>query len=357
MSFAKALKQTLDAARGNEFKDNWDYRRFGPHQEPSFPKRITDAVKVALREARFCCTRRAKQCEWLYNRLIDEQSRQIMLKVLAYRIMGYRKVKLPVNSPSYWSKLAELEARASDAESFVTGFRDWRLWQMNLAPEGFPFELFVSPEVVISQFVLEQYRCQLPDRPIEVEPGDTVIDAGGCYGDTALYCAHKAGSSGSVHSFEFLPSNVVVFERNMALNPTLADTIHLIKQPLWSSSGQKLFIEGTGPAAHITGKTRQTSATEVRTLSIDTYVQKRPLSRIDFIKMDIEGAELPALIGARQCLVRYRPKLAISIYHSLADFWRIPQWIDSLELGYRFALRHFTIHREETVLFAAIEEQ
>ena len=68
--------------------------------------------------------------------------------------------------------------------------------------------------------------------------------------------------------------------------------------------------------------------------------------------MDIEGAELDALRGAENSIRKFRPKLAISVYHKLDHYWEIAQFIDSLGLGYRFALRHFTIHAEESVLFA-----
>lgn len=91
---------------------------------------------------------------------------------------------------------------------------------------------------------------------------------------------------------------------------------------------------------------------QVETLTIDDLLRNNGLERIDFIKMDIEGAELEALKGAETVIRRFRPKLAISIYHRLPDFWEIPQWIEGLGLGYRFHLRHFTIHAEETVLFA-----
>jgi hypothetical protein len=49
---------------------------------------------------------------------------------------------------------------------------------------------------------------------------------------------------------------------------------------------------------------------------------------------------------------RFKPDLAISIYHSMADFTGIIDRLNRLNLGYRFFLDHFTIHWEETVLFA-----
>jgi hypothetical protein len=81
-------------------------------------------------------------------------------------------------------------------------------------------------------------------------------------------------------------------------------------------------------------------------------VSANSVKQIDFIKMDIEGAELDALIGAERTIRSYRPQLAISVYHSLQDLVRIPKWIASLDLGYEFHLDHFTIHQEETILFS-----
>jgi hypothetical protein len=49
---------------------------------------------------------------------------------------------------------------------------------------------------------------------------------------------------------------------------------------------------------------------------------------------------------------QFKPKLAITVCHYFKDFWEIPRFLDGLGLGYRFYLRHFTIHAEETVLFA-----
>jgi hypothetical protein len=44
--------------------------------------------------------------------------------------------------------------------------------------------------------------------------------------------------------------------------------------------------------------------------------------------------------------------MAITVYHSLEDFWKIPKWMAQFGLGYHFYLRQFTIHQEETSLFA-----
>ncbi len=86
--------------------------------------------------------------------------------------------------------------------------------------------------------------------------------------------------------------------------------------------------------------------------SFSDSTQELCQKRVDFIKMDIEGAEPQALIGAENTLRKYRPRLAICIYHDVRHFAEIPNWINNLGLGYKFYVDHFTIHAEETILFA-----
>jgi len=212
--------------------------------------------------------------------------------------------------------------------------------------------MFTGPSVSAHTFVHQQYRCETAEGTIECAVGDVAVDAGGCYGDTALYFAHKAGPGGRVVSFEFLPVNVSVFRRNMELNPDLAARIRLYENPVYSTSEQELFVVGNGPGTRVLPTSSDPKALKVQTLKIDDLVASGDFPRIDFIKMDIEGAELEALKGGESVLRQFKPKLAITVYHDFKDFWTIPQYLDSLGLGYRFYLRHFTIHAEETILFA-----
>ncbi len=71
-----------------------------------------------------------------------------------------------------------------------------------------------------------------------------------------------------------------------------------------------------------------------------------------FIKMDVEGSELDALIGAKETILRNRPKLAICIYHHHKDFVEIPMWIHSLVPEYKLYVRHHSYSINETVLYA-----
>ncbi len=71
-----------------------------------------------------------------------------------------------------------------------------------------------------------------------------------------------------------------------------------------------------------------------------------------FIKMDIEGAEVEALKGAKKTIEENHPQLAICVYHSLSDIWEIPLLIKSFYKGYKFYLRNYNFMGLETVLYA-----
>jgi hypothetical protein len=90
----------------------------------------------------------------------------------------------------------------------------------------------------------------------------------------------------------------------------------------------------------------------VETIAIDEWVAQRAIPRIDFIKLDVEGAELNVLRAAEKTIRAFRPRLAVSVYHKEDDLIAIPDFLRGLNCGYKLLLDHFTIHNEETSLFA-----
>jgi hypothetical protein len=88
---------------------------------------------------------------------------------------------------------------------------------------------------------------------------------------------------------------------------------------------------------------------EVQVIGID---EQFPEENVTFIKMDIEGSEIEALLGAAKLIGRCAPKLAISIYHKRHDIFEIPLLIHRLHPGYKFYLRQLSDSLSETVIFA-----
>lgn len=71
--------------------------------------------------------------------------------------------------------------------------------------------------------------------------------------------------------------------------------------------------------------------------------------------MDIEGAELEALKGAKKLIKEHKPDLAIFIYHAPNYIWNIPLWLESLHLGYKLYLGNYASFTNETELYATID--
>lgn len=90
----------------------------------------------------------------------------------------------------------------------------------------------------------------------------------------------------------------------------------------------------------------------IETVALDLVIPFE--DKVTFIKMDIEGSEYNALLGARELIKRCKPRLAISIYHSGADYARLPLLIKELVPEYKFAVRHYKKKHVDTDLYAWI---
>lgn len=82
-----------------------------------------------------------------------------------------------------------------------------------------------------------------------------------------------------------------------------------------------------------------------------------PLDSLDienatYIKMDIEGSELEALKGGENTIRKFKPRLAICLYHKPEDIYTIPVYIKKLNPLYKFYIRHYSNFTDETVLYA-----
>ena len=89
----------------------------------------------------------------------------------------------------------------------------------------------------------------------------------------------------------------------------------------------------------------------IKTISIDEMLSGE---KATFIKMDIEGAEMEALKGADKTITKYKPKLAISIYHKEDDLWKIPYYIKQKYPWYKLFIRHYEQTAIETVMYATV---
>ncbi len=337
----------------NSYVDNEDYLRF-PKKKTNLKNNIKTILKLKLEKKGFfksfllesMLRDNSYQCfEFLYNNLNDQSSKDLLVQVYLFRLLGKEKVKLPL-SKNYEHYLSSLENIAKDSKEFG----DKNLFYFDLTSLGYNLKMHISKIAVLADFYAQQYRYSNDDITIEVTPGDIVIDGGGCYGDTALLFGSLAKENGKVFSFEFNDENLLVFNENIKLNQL--HNIQIVKEALWHKSGDFLSFTENNASTSVTYSEDNLFKKSVRSISIDDFVEKKNPNSIDFIKLDIEGAELEALHGTEKVLRKFKPNLAIALYHRIEDFYKIPEYIKSLNLGYKLYFGHATIHSEESILFA-----
>jgi FkbM family methyltransferase len=285
------------------------------------------------------------------DRLSDTPSRELLDRLILYRLLGHHHVKVVDDVERHW-RLRE-EARSMQTGSSAESGRFGALHTYDVPFEQEMIRFAGWHLNVAASFLLRQYYFERDGVSIRPAPGDYLIDAGACFGDTALAFAASAGPDGRVYAFDMVPAHCRIIESNLDENPSLASRIQLFPFGVSSSDGNigahVSDAGGINPAAHLNPDTDPMR-------SIDSMVADGSIERIDFIKLDVEGSELDVLKGGEESLRRWRPKLAISIYHRLEDYYAVSDYLASLELDYSFFLDHYTIYDGETVLYATTDD-
>ncbi len=148
-----------------------------------------------------------------------------------------------------------------------------------------------------------------------LKDGMTVIDAGANIGQYSILASTIVGDKGSVHSFEPVPSTFDQLQTNV-LNNKLTN-INLNQSALYKENGTITLSLSEEMSRNIgsysVGANNPKTAVKSSTMCLDDYISKQNISKVNLIKMDIEGSEASALLGMTQTLKRDHPMLLIEI--------------------------------------------
>ncbi len=151
--------------------------------------------------------------------------------------------------------------------------------------------------------------------------GQIIVDAGAGVGMFTVKASLQVGDTGFVHAFEPEPEN---FQLLMD-NTKKLDNVAVYQKALWSSHGvKKFYVRSDNPLGHglwNIGVIKE--VIEVETVTLDSIVE----GRVDFLKMDIEEAELEALRGATRILKESKPFISMEI-HSEPLFHQVQEFLN-----------------------------
>ncbi len=293
-----------------------------------------------------------------WRSLGDESSRSLFLRFLAYRALGPAHIRLQLDPLEYRRAVIGMSARALTEPCAVSlpGMPlEWQMHRYELAALGLPITVLGPPLPLASTMVFSQYAYRDAAAGARPLAGDVALDVGGCWGDTALWLAHVVGPGGRVHTFEPTPGNRGLLMRNLELNPELAARIDVWEEPLASAPGELVWLPdvvGAGATMHDgSGHDASRPSVQLRTQSVDALVAAGRFPRVDFLKIDVEGADLCVLEGARETIRTHRPRLALAIYHKPDDLVTIPEMVAGTGVPYRWYLQCSTMTDIDTVAF------
>ena len=341
--YAMVLTESINALKINTYFDNFDRDRFnfdGKDHSRDFKAR-----------------ERAIYFDWFFNNRVelfnayyilgDNYSRNLYLHLIAFRLAGHHSVKLPLEWNTETSKYEEfLIAQGSPIQSDLKNegmFGGLKHYDFKLNDQRYIVDCTGGLEYYLFR---KQYFYSRSGVVIKPELGDYIIDAGACMGDATLVFSNAVGSDGKVFAFDPVSEHLDILNYNIINFPIK----NVIAVPCGLSNRdvvcEPLIINGYNPGFRLNNN-------QVPLCLIDSFVVNNGISKIDFIKMDIEGSEMDALIGGNNSINRFKPKMAISLYHKPNDIFEIVNYIKMNFPFYQLYIDHYTIHQEETVLYCS----
>jgi len=244
-------------------------------------------------------------------------------------LLPHYGVDLPHKVHAQQDEVRQVDAMWSDDYSraeYLAQIR-WRLrGDFNALPDPVPHATYFPLEL-----------CPLSDREV-------FVDCGAYDGDTIRsFLTESENSFKHIYGFEPDPANFAKLSQSVSTHPR-KESITLQSAAVGASTGSVTFSASGSAASHI-GEGEIT----VACVSLD-----EALSGVEptYIKMDIEGAELDALSGARRTIEQYAPVLAICSYHLQNHLWKVPLLIRSLSDKYEFFLRPHFLEGWDLVTYA-----
>lgn len=186
--------------------------------------------------------------------------------------------------------------------------------------------------------VEEQYF----DEIVALTEQEVFVDCGAYIGDTAMEFIQRVnGKYRQIYMFEAEASKSGQIQVNL-----VPHQYKLYPYGVWSENKMLYFDANGSSASKVSDKEK---GIQVEAVALDNVeFEETPT----FIKMDIEGAEKEALLGARNMISEYHPKLAICVYHKWEDLFELPLLIKEIYPEYRLYIRHYSDHFAETVCYA-----
>ena len=189
---------------------------------------------------------------------------------------------------------------------------------------------------------MQNYKVRLDEQYMEdfmEYQEEVMVDVGAFDGETTEIFCKKFPCYKEIHLFEPSEDNFIKSIdrlRNF-------DRITYHKMGLSNKEEIVFFNDGFNSSSNIS----LSGNVQIKVVSLDDVIK----TKISFLKMDIEGYELSALMGSVNHIKKNHPKMSIAVYHNPEDFWKITEFILNIREDYDIYMRHYTEGWSETIIY------
>lgn len=187
------------------------------------------------------------------------------------------------------------------------------------------------------------YQQYFQDDYYSISDNEVYVDCGAFDGDS-INCFYEF-TNGKYSKIIGIEPDKISFNKLVESSKNYHD-VELLECAT-GSENTVIYFESKG----VLGSTVSDQGEPVEVKKLDDLLKEQPVT---LIKMDIEGAELDSLIGAQELIKKYKPKLAVCIYHKMDDIIKIPKYLKELVPEYKFRVRQHSKSMLETVLYAEV---
>ena len=263
------------------------------------------------------------------------------LKVVSFASLAW-------HYPQFLTPHGAVELPGKIFEQAVDIRKAFRLWADDISRREYLGQLFwqtsLDPSVLPPHLL--QNEIYFADDLITPLVDEVFVNCGAFDGDTVQeYLNRRAISFKQIIAIEPDPANCKALENRVASLPSeTGGKIRIIQSAVGSKRGMVTF-NATGTVGASIGE----GSYEVECVPLDELLKD---AKPTFIKMDIEGAEPDALLGAQKVIQRDTPVLAICVYHAQEHLWQIPLLINSFSSDYQFFFKRYADECWELVCYA-----
>jgi FkbM family methyltransferase len=150
------------------------------------------------------------------------------------------------------------------------------------------------------------------------KPGSVIIDIGAHIGLFSVIASQVTGKNGKVYAFEPAPSTYQLLQKTLSINHNEM-VIETFQKAVGKETGKITFFVSDGQADNGNSlvnykEDRPLHGIDVAVTSVDAFVKEKKISKLDFIKIDVEGAEYDTLRGTAETLQNLRPVCIVAIH-------------------------------------------